>query len=450
MKDDYKDIFKRHFDAHEDDINPQLIWENIKPKKKERALWMFLFPFLLVLGMVSLYLINNPTANELNNENTDLKFGQIPSEELHASTEVITNNTQSLAANNNHQSSKENELVQNSINRNEKFANNLLRPREKNNFTEVKKSPTKVVFVDNNTKLDSNLLVEQVKQEKFKSLDSNKIGTKSIAIAKLDQLEDHWIIELELKPKEKESMFLNLSAGGGKSVEVKSAISPKWSLATVGSYGIMSIARKGDEEYVALRNETLSDLEAIRSNLFLNFHLSNRISLSTGLQYTRLNELFEWQGEYLQSKNGQYISEIVITPEGTVNNFSEGEYKERVSRNMKIYNKTNLISVPLKLNLHQSLGGIVISLSGGVEANVFNWNEGFTLNKQGIPIDLGKQEDIQFGINYTAGLGFEYLVTRHLAVSANLGLTTISSKEPNLTSDYQLTEMGLGIRYFID
>ena len=55
MKENYKDIFKRHFDNQEDDIDPQIIWDNIKPKKKKRFFWLILNSFLMLLVATALY-----------------------------------------------------------------------------------------------------------------------------------------------------------------------------------------------------------------------------------------------------------------------------------------------------------------------------------------------------------------------------------------------------------
>lgn len=461
MKENYKDIFKKNFDQLEDDIDPQIIWDNIKPKKKKKnMLWFFLSSFLLILIVSISYLYFQKDANEIASSQTK------PSktvETIDASEKLNENQPIKEIAQDNHVLTAD--TYSNKVD--EKLNQINSSRNAEQTFTEVKKNDLEpkpsISFSSRNsalaaqeTEIQKDLVHDfSTKEIKKRVIDENLSFPDSIPVAE------------KIIVKNLDRLMLNELDFVGRKIPIRAMrfeqyprsnnrnqfkeLNKGFSLAVNSSYGFLNAERSvdpGANQNVYLhRIETVSELEAARINMLVNYHLSNRISFGTGIQYTRINELFEWQGNYKRTTNGEYVTEIIETPEETYFSFAEGEYEENVQRNMKIYNKTNLISIPLIANFHQAFGDFSLSIGAGIEANVFQFRDGYVLNELEIPVALQDQESSKFGLSYFGKIGVEYRLTDQLSFGASFGYIQMRHSEIDLNTSYAVKDLGLGLRY---
>ena len=322
---------------------------------------------------------------------------------------------------------------------------------ERISYRHNKKADVKLVEQDEI--LNKQVVTEIESRSNKESIESPDIKK---AIIKISYLENLYISSLSYDNRVIPNLYIDVEEYLTEEIvnSDNKEIDKKISLAVNGAYGFLqsnSTAKNSNNEQALVnRKNTVQELESARINMLVNYHLGSRISVSSGLQYSRINELFTWQGIYERESKGQYITEIVETAENTLITYAEGEFDERVDRNMRIYNKTNLVSIPLILNLHQGVGNFTFSIGGGVEANVFQWRDGFVLDNDNAPIALQDQEQSKFGINYVAKLGVEYSLNQQLSLAANFGYTKMKHSDSDLISNYRINDLGIGLRYFMD
>lgn len=470
MEDNYKDIFKKNFDDHEDDIDPQIIWDNVRPKKKSRFLWFILNSFLVLVVVTALYFMFNidKEADEVNRaQSSEFAIG----EDDGGGKESVNKNKNDA------------QLVQKNMASIDKIIEADLKESKSNliehassqipkqTFTEVRKQneinikltnlPTTPRTNNERLLANTNEVKESVQNDDRKNIEkedlkiivTNDLIESSNEPITINYLGTLGLNKLLIGDREIPKLTMSISDYVAEQdvVKQKVKLDNKISFSINGGYGFLQANRSannlGSEQLLNARNNTVEELEAARINMLVNYHLGSKISISSGLQYSRINELFTWTGSQLRQANGQYITEILETPEETFITYEEGEFDQRVVRNMKIYNKTNLVSVPVILNLHHAVGDFSFSIGGGVEANVFQWRDGFVLDPQNNPMSLQDQEQSKFGLNYVAKLGVEYALNEKLKLAVNFDYVQLKQTELNLKSRYNITNLGLGLRY---
>lgn len=460
MEENYKDIFKRNFDHHEDEIDPQIIWDNVKPKKKTKKFFWFMISSILLIVVASLSFLYFK-ADQDGVVGRDIQSSE--SESLQKVEEVVSKEVAKEVSSGQNIYKDKSNLINKKVGQGQESSPRIAEPT----FTEVKQKDNKQKYPSTESSIKAEIVNTELEtkinsSDEFQlktgndspvqntALEPGTIGDEKILINALSILE---IAEIEVASREVPALWIDLDEVQSDKSEgaPENATKHKLSLAVNAGYGFLSAKRtaneQGNSDLLLSRTSTVSELEAARVNMLVNYHLGSKISLSSGVQFSRLNELFEWKGNYKRTTNGQYISEIIETPEATYFSYEEGEHEENVERNMKIYNKTNLFSIPLIVNLHQSLGAFSFSISGGVEANVLQLRSGFVLDDLGIPLALEDQQKSEFGLSYLGKFGIEYELCKQLSVAASLGYIQMKHTESKLNSNYAIKDIGLGLRY---
>lgn len=484
MEDNYKDIFRKHFDTHEDEIDPQLIWDKVKPKKKKRFTWIFLVPIALGILVFAFIFQRNEKAIEVGQSQVGIETGLVEKDE-----DVMADSASQISENLNQKKrgpesksileEKNDALVKSPFtevkkkkireaNRSKKVQGEKDREQtiftkaEKSEeapesiFTEVKKIAERAeeIFTEvkdnNGSKLSAEIVELEKETLKTKDLGKTENLDKEIksSIVRLPKVS---MGKFVVADREKED--LRISFAKLKKFQIvespENSVQSFWSLATNVNYGFLNSDTKSETDFAAYKQtriETVDQLEAVRANILASYHLGQRISFTSGIQYTRLNELFTWRGSYVEPVEGEYIESIEITNSDTIYTLRDGQYLEKKVRNMKIYNKTNLISVPLVLNYTHTVNKFSLVLSGGIEANIFEWSDGYILNEEGVPTTL-KSHESNFGLNYLASVALAYQLTDQLSLSANVSSVFLNNQEENLSTDYRITGVGLGLQY---
>lgn len=470
MKENYRDIFKKHFDNHEDDIDPQIVWDNIRPKKDRRLIWFSLSMFFM-LGSIAFVLFFYHGESTINGAESAKVIIDEPQIEQTATSDVVASKevVESKIIKENIRISKPGKLKSETSSGAEQIFTEVIEVESENGNGNRKRignenwngnesgNGKRVVVGQAQWTLDDLPKDNELAQGSQDSIEGENMEEKESEDVIVNSLFDlELLTQLNvILPVEKRLMY-QLKMGPietkiNKDTEKVDKYFERFSLAINGDYGILKSDKNAmDESLLQIRKNTLQDLEAVRMNALLSYHFGPRISISSGLQYSRLNELFTWEGEYDTIENGEYVESIIETSNETITTIIEGEHPVNKSRNMRIYNKTNSVSVPLILNLSQSIGEFGIIISGGIEANVLQWRDGYVLGESGAPITLQAQEKSEFGLSYVGNLGLEYPLVRNLSLSVNVGYVQMKQSELNYSTVYKVKSAGLGLKYYFE
>ena len=449
MEENYKDIFKREFDRHEDEIDPQIIWDQIQSKKKKRRFFIIPLFGIGALGLI-LFLVffksdqTQNAATEISEKHKSPKVELKDFTDSKKETSQVENKTispkDSQKINQTESDSQNKELPQASNEssiRKKEIKINSKRTVLENTRVEQTENQIDKINKKENTKVVQDIKIEQQQIFASKEINSSEanIAKKNVNKIELTMLHHLELSQLVVEDRDKVSMILNYVAepkvNEESSEEEPSTKETKsyWALSAHGDYGLLSTTvMSPDFDAVDARSSTVSSLEAARTNLLVDFHCNELLSFSTGVQYTRVNELFVWQGSYLEPIMAVNTDTVIVR------------------RNMQIYNKTHLVSVPLIVNLSRQIGNFSATVSGGVEANVLQWRDGFVLGEDDIPIAL-QDQNVDFGLNYLAKLRLQYQVSERIGLSANMSQVFIRSDETNISTRHRITGLGLGLHY---
>ena len=493
MKEDYKDIFRRHFDAHHDDTDPLEMWEAIKVRRprrrRRRRIGLIIIPVVIGVGFLITVAISKIQTKY--SENAAVEVSQVEEEmvqiedverfDAQGKYESAANELkkEGLAQGKNLQESpnknltKVQENTMKAISEDHGLAglnsskNSAIKP---NNQKPVVESQAKMgnglPTTEERVEIQTDITASNITQETadFGSMvmnvemaseetDENSALVKNKNIELIRRLD-----ALMFNPfQSKNSMpSLTMKTEGVIVDQVKQTISAedKFSIILGGSYGLLSSNFKGvDSSSDALamkRSSTESNLEAISANLLLDYRVHKSISLSSGVIYTRINELFEWQNTRVRSMIGEHQTGIEVYPGGQVNNvFSVGEYETAVTKKMKIYNKTDLLAIPLTVNLNKTVGNFNFSVSGGMQANILMGERGYVLASDDEVMVLGTEVASKFGLGWSTGVGLEYLVSEKIGLGGNISYNRLNKEQANVNVAYGIVNLGIGLRYKI-
>ena len=503
MNEDYKDIFKKHFNEHLDDTDAQEMWKAIKvrkrggPKRRRKNKGRVIIVIILGLGFLFTTAIYNFKNKQ--SSNTALK-SQLDKRE-HA--QLPTSDDQPLDTQGKYVSGAnklvlENRVSQDAIPSDSKEViekGNLAQGKYLGDVTEQNLTKVEIqadVVVNNNLSQDAfnvdteeetltsdneedsqflnqvvsvngtetNTKDDQVTEGEFPSRnnlgsakENEKIGGVEMAsseILKLSALQTFSIIPFTIEQVLPE---LKMTVQGIIAAPTNNGASKsKMGLSVGGSYGLLSSNFESTSgaslAYTTARAETESNLEAFTTNVLFDYRILKNISISSGLGYTRINELFQWENNFVRDNFGEHHAATEIDENG-VSNFvySTGTYQEEVSRKMNIYNKTDLVSVPLVIGLHKSVGEINVSIQGAVQANFLIGQDGYILNDKNETLVLGTDVDTKFGLGFKGGLGIEYPLTEKIGLQGNISYTKFSKNQLNVDVAYGIIDLGIALAY---
>jgi len=485
MKEDYKDIFKKHFNEHLEDVDAEEMYAAIKvrkkrrgPRRKKNKLLIVVVPFLLGAA----FLISSAVKNwqDKKSEKTALESnsnGQAMND-IHVSPQNPSSDDQSV----NFTKPDESENISTNENNADEDLTKVIKQ-----LNDVKSNATnqKLVDLDISISESANNSASANDQKSIAINDNDaEINTSDPDEKRIDNLElvmpmtgdkqklivqgvDELESENELSPRIEDVALLSaidasvsylskkprplLNTAVNVEQKAKETFN-RWGIQAGSSVGLFSTNYKyGDisfENYAANRDLTESALEAISGHVLVDYQFHKNISISSGLAYTRINELFEWEGASLQQRSGQHITGVEQYPDGQENLvYSNGTYEALVDRKLKVYNKTDLIYVPVYLNTHHELGDISLNFMAGVKANVVVNEEGYILNQNFVDEPLSQENESIFKLGWSGGVGLEYTLRENLGLNLNAKYTYWTKDQSGISISYHIIESGLSLKY---
>lgn len=196
-----------------------------------------------------------------------------------------------------------------------------------------------------------------------------------------------------------------------------------------------------EQDYANARAAVEMPLEKVGTTLLLNVELTNWLTLSTGVEYQKINEQFNWEGSYIIDEDDN-----IIGPVPDIETLTEEDKIRIVDRDMEIFNTYTLVNVPIQLSLHHNFKSIDYGVYGRASINVWNQTEGASLDQRLYPIELASLQ-AQVNTQWSAGFFTEIPIFRAWKLHAAVGLKQASIQETLTTNTYNFKDLSLGLKY---
>lgn len=187
-----------------------------------------------------------------------------------------------------------------------------------------------------------------------------------------------------------------------------------------------------DLSYINNRNLHETALEEILCGMLIGLQ-HKKISLVTGIQYTRKNEKFQYDVYYNQ---GNYQKTLVLqkyTNDTTRYQYLDAWQDSNYLRHVVHYNQINQWSIPLTMRYTWSHKRISLSPELGLNWIISTKIKGKTLDRQSFINEWGTSFDLQYynkmEIGFTAGLQCAYQMNRNWSIITGIKYQRISSKQ---------------------
>lgn len=242
------------------------------------------------------------------------------------------------------------------------------------------------------------------------------------------------------------------AAGNKRYFEVYAG--PDMGIRSFGSFGADSTS----DAYLQRRKQSTKFRSAFSAGVRYTRVFANGISLRTGVNYSQLNEKFQ----YINPKDIRYI--LVITPRdviiGGVNTtiYDTLRYVQEGTRVRTTYNRYRNVDIPLQVGYEFGNGRLHTNISAGVIVNLYSWQRGDMLDSayQPVSITTGKANG-DYGFRTNIGAGFLGCVSMYYKLNSRLHILAepflrynfnpITSDKLNITQKYHTIGLRLGVRW---
>jgi len=447
-------------------VDAQKIWENVEPrldeKKKRRGIvyWFLGSGALLTVAFLSWTFLFS--SNNHNLKDSSL----IPKSETKHSTKTISSTSNTNDSNFELDTYESTKIVTTKINqeKTEVIAAAPIKTKssvfKKIKNTEQNTSSTITIkaapnnslstaapgLVAVNTQNTTNNLESNSRSNANSTFESQNLSRKlsellPLAWAKLNRL------SFERKKKNlqlKRSRFL-------AKAKIKSKELRKWNMILMAGMGkTTKTSHSHNFRYEFYRNTYEEALENLSIDLLFQRKLKGSLSLLSGLSYHLQTERFEWQGNYREKQNGDYIEAIYWpSPIESITISSFGEYETKSYRQMLKYNHYHFVSVPFYLGY--SLGGNnwKISLHPGFKLDLLLFEESDQLTSSGNPV---RKSGIKSALNFipSAFISSEHRLNDRLHILGSVYYDVRSFSESDglqkIDHKYQNVQFKLGLK----
>ena len=215
----------------------------------------------------------------------------------------------------------------------------------------------------------------------------------------------------------------------------------------------------GDSLYTTLaerRNNTETQLETTQAGLFLSRINKKGIEISAGVNYTQINERFNYENVQVNVEYEYGIEAFVMNNNNGVDTIYGLIPTEKITTQRIIhFNKYRLVDIPLIIGYHRPLTNSKGSLGirAGVFTNVLLQTEGKILGS-GITDMNTVESDVyksRIGFSYYLGLSLNYPINNRLSLSVVPSMRYFPDRFTNdnyaLKQTYQLYSLKGGLRY---
>lgn len=219
--------------------------------------------------------------------------------------------------------------------------------------------------------------------------------------------------------------------------------------------------QSGDATLKDMRLATESPMYSFSAGLRLGYNVGYRWNLHTGINYSQINEKFEYTDPESSKVRIVIIKDYIYEDGKVVDSIvKQEEVLVPGSTELTVYNKFRTIDIPLlarytiMANRHLSLSAI-----GGISINVASYEKGMIISDETLkPVHISKSEDDgnvvyknQLGVSYYGSLSLAYHLTDNMDVLvepyARLRPSSVTLSTYPLYQKFNTYGMNLGVRY---
>lgn len=224
-----------------------------------------------------------------------------------------------------------------------------------------------------------------------------------------------------------------------------------WYAEVLGSpeYVFRSLSPRALEfaDYAEARNEMEEVRGGLSAGLRLNAVTDFGLSLRAGLQYSQINEVFNF-------RDPDDVRIIVTNVYDGFGNIIGSDTIYEPGTHIRItYNRFRMIDLPVMLGYEFQFPRFSMTVHGGAVFNLAFAKKGDILSPEGDPVGVNSSEAFRdrVGMSLAGGIGFNYRVTPDLQFVVEpqfrVVLDPVTRSDYPLRQEYFLTGINLGLRY---
>ncbi len=211
--------------------------------------------------------------------------------------------------------------------------------------------------------------------------------------------------------------------------------------------------------YAQKRKESTRFQSAFSAGVRFTRVFGNGMSLRGGINYSQVNEKFEFVNE----KDVRYILIVtprdIIGPGGVVTTlYDTVRYTETGKRIRTTHNRYRSVDIPLQIGYEFGNGRLHTNISAGAIINLYSWQRGDVLDTafQPVSITTGKGTG-NYGFRSNIGVGFLGSVSLYYKLNSRLHLMAepyfrynfqpMTNENLNITQKYNTLGLRLGVRW---
>ncbi|MFK7775066.1 MAG: hypothetical protein AB8F94_23195 [Saprospiraceae bacterium] len=315
--------------------------------------------------------------------------------------------------------------------------NTFLEDKKRDILLELEKNEQLEVFV-----LDKNILAESKKEEEpnitFTSLERNLFLLKNESSnLSLDGVEKH----VEFNKEELDSEKFKIEILSGFSFVNR----------------LLENNNSDNQALFNLRNETESTHGAINISVLGTWKPKPFLSISTGLNFTQINEQFKFQGEIIQkdSIENDIVAFQININEDSIAIFGDQVFDRKFNHNKLYFNKYRMIDIPVLIGFEKRIKKFSLGGRAGVFVNLKLKTSGMIFQATDSFVNLNSNQGEVFRSNvqlsYYFGGVVKYHLKKQLAISAQPNFR-VFPKNFSVTNtftnqNYRLFGLNLGLEY---
>ncbi len=466
----FENKIREKLSAHRTEIDMDALWDAIEPdvdainarqrKKRRAAAWLWFFGLLLLGSGAGFYFFNLSGTENLNKNGNENKIENIADDQIIANNEndkelIITAETTGK-----NDVQKPLPIISN---KNKKDNIRVGSSQVAAGFTE-KIIPEKTIS-ENNKKSNFSGDIDPIANSKN---DNNKIENNlAVRPTELIQRLETAPLTFLIYKKNTAAYFIKQAPVAVKNPvglnlpeEKKHPMSKKAFRFSAGLNAGAGYANRSLEvldsvgkEYLDIRETTEKSLETITLGLRLNARHRSGLEITSGLQFTRITELFEIQNKVVNTDSVPGIKFYAVNPNNdTIPVFGMVPRTTTVETHKKYYNRYTMFDIPVLAGYFVENGNWSLGAQAGIFANISLKTSGRFLINENEDVDIEPLFRPGIGLSYYLGFSAGYKLSDNLEINIAPYLRhyTQNFAQPSfpLSQKYTLYGINAGIRYW--
>jgi hypothetical protein len=232
---------------------------------------------------------------------------------------------------------------------------------------------------------------------------------------------------------------------------VEGFVSPDYSVKRTSNTG-------GNEEYIKRKDSTESYNGAFTAGIRLSTTIGEHLLLKSGLQYSQINEKFNYRAENERRLTTVVTIRTIIRGPGDTLTVRDTSIVEQIGYRVKTtYNRYRSFDIPVILGYEWGNDEWRGSINAGVIFNIRSWQQGDMLDTSYIPVAFDKTSSPVFkhniGLGLYAGAALIKPIGNRLDVFAEpymrYNISSMTNSSSPFNQKFHIIGINFGIRYKI-